>query len=375
MQRRLFLQHALAAPFLSRNWKSGVPGAYLEEITLLMRAAPVPGAVFGALKGFEPAWIVPVGVRESGGNERITSRTLFQAASLTKQVTAYAALALWAQQRLDLDRPLVSWVDDLRDPVARTVTPRHVLSHSSGFRNWRFAQPGKPDPELVPEFVPGSRYSYSGEGYFYLQRVMEQITGHGFGRVVRDLVFEPLRMTSTTLVWDPRTLMQTALPHDRRGKVREGWDKRPRSVHDWAERKGTHVDELRYEEYSAATRDARNPVLPDWMLPNGAASMVTNAEDYMRFLAGALRNPEIAKEQVRINEFLGWGQGWAIERAAGHTYVWQWGENPGFRNLILAEPSSGSAVFIFTNSDAGVRVYDRVVTHATGHDHPALFWL
>jgi hypothetical protein len=111
------------------------------------------------------------------------------------------------------------------------------------------------------------------------------------------------------------------------------------------------------------------------MRPNGAASLVTSAEDYARFLAGAIGNPELGKQQVTINEFLGWGMGWAIERASGHTYLWQWGDNPGFKNFVLAEPSTGGAVFVFTNGDAGARVYDRVLTHATGHDHPAMFWL
>ncbi|MBI1787299.1 MAG: hypothetical protein HYR60_07080 [Acidobacteria bacterium] len=76
-----------------------------------------------------------------------------------------------------------------------------------------------------------------------------------------------------------------------------------------------------------------------------------------------------------LNEFLGWGLGWAIERASGRAYLWQWGDNGGFKNLVLAEPSTGGAIFVFTNGDAGARVYDRILTHATGHDHPARFWL
>jgi len=111
------------------------------------------------------------------------------------------------------------------------------------------------------------------------------------------------------------------------------------------------------------------------MAINGAASLVTSAEDYARFLAVAIRNPEIGKQQVTINEFLGWGLGWAIERASGHTYLWQWGDNNGYKNFVLAQPSTGGALFVFTNGDAGARVYDRVLTHATGHDHPALFWV
>jgi CubicO group peptidase (beta-lactamase class C family) len=375
IDRRAFLQHALAAPFLIPAWQSAPPGAYVAELARLMRAAPVPGAVIGALRDRKLSWITPLGVRAEGSPEPITASTLFHAASLTKQVTAYAAFALRAQRKLDFDRPLVAYVDDLPNPAARVVTARHVLSQSSGFPNWRFAEAAKPVPDLVPDFKPGSRYQYSGEGFFYLQRVLEHIGGAGIGQLVQDIVFQPLGMTSSSLVWDPETLARTALPHERHGELREGWDKSARALRAYAARIGKPVVQLRYDDYAAATREAGDPVLPNWMVPNGAASLVTSAEDYARFLAAAMRNSEFGQQQVAINEFLGWGLGWAIERASGHVYLWQWGDNGGFKNFVLVEPSTGGAIFVFTNGDAGVRVYDRVLTHATGHDHPALFWL
>jgi len=160
---------------------------------------------------------------------------------------------------------------------------------------------------------------------------------------MRDLVFQPLGMTSSTLVWDPATLARTALPHDRRGELRKDWDKSPRAVHAYAI--GKPVVHLRYDDYAAAAREAGDPVAPNWIKPNAAASMVTSAEDYARFVAAAIGNPEIGRQQVVINEFLGWGLGWAIERASGHTYLWQWGDNGGFKNFVLAEPSTGDSHF------------------------------
>lgn len=376
LDRRTFLHNALAAPFLVPAWKSAPPVGYLAELGVLMRAAPVPGAVIGALQGNKLAWIAPLGVRAAGVSEPVTASTLFQAASLTKQVTAHAAFALRVQGKLDFDRPLVEYVDDLPNASARAVTARHVLSHSSGFPNWRSPDSSsKAPPDLVPAFAPGSRYQYSGEGYFYLQRVLEQITGSGIGQVFQDLVFQPLGMTSSTVVWDPETLARMALPHDRRGEPRKNWDKTPRAVRAYAAKIGKPVAALRYEDYSACARESGDPALPNWMSPNGAASLVTSAEDYARFLAAAIRNPEIGKQQVAINDFLGWGLGWAVERANGHTGVWQWGDNGGYKNIVFAEPDTGNAIFVFTNGDAGPRVYDRVLTHATGRDHPLLFWL
>jgi CubicO group peptidase (beta-lactamase class C family) len=375
MYRRGFLQQALTAPLIVPAWKSAAPSAYAAELSVLMRAAPVPGAVFGALRGHKVSWITPLGVRAAGSPEPVTAATLFQAASLTKQVTTHPAFSLRAAGKLDFDRPLVSYLDDLPNQAARAVTLRHVLSHSSGFPNWRFAEASKPVPDLVPAFTPGSKFQYSGEGFFYLQRILEKVGGTGIGQIFHDLVFQPLGMSSSTMTWDPETLGRTALPHDRHGEARKNWDKSARVLRAYAARIGKPVAELRYEDYAALPRENSEPVLPNWMNPNGAASLVTSAEDYARFLAAAIRNPEIGQQQVAINEFLGWGLGWGTERASGHNYLWQWGDNGGFKNFVLAEPSTGDAIFVFTNGDSGARVYDRVVTHATGHDHAALFWL
>lgn len=375
MLRRCFLQQSLMAPLLAGDWKSAPPSSFQTQIATWMKWASVPGVVAGALRNRRLSWIRAYGVQEARGSVPVTQATLFQAASLTKQLTAHAAWALHKQGKLDFDRPLVEYADDLPNPEARKVTARHVLSHSSGFPNWRFTEDRKKTVDLVPEFAPGTRYRYSGEGYFYLQRVLEQLTSQGYGRLIRNLVFEPCGMTASSVVWDPARLSQMAVPHDRRGEKRQGWDKSARALRAYAERRNQSVDDLRYEDYSAFTRESGDPVLPNWMLPNGAASLVTSAEDYARFLALALGNPELTKQQVVISDSLGWGPGWAIERAADRTYLWQWGDNGGYKNFVLAEPATGSALFVFTNGDAGARVYDRMVRDVTGHDHPALFFV
>ena len=69
-----------------------------------------------------------------------------------------------------------------------------MLSHSSGLRNWR----GRVDQPLVPDFEPGTRFQYSGEGFYYLQRAVEHITGAGFEQFMEERVFNPLAMKSST---------------------------------------------------------------------------------------------------------------------------------------------------------------------------------
>jgi CubicO group peptidase (beta-lactamase class C family) len=310
MERRAFLQSAVAGSFLTPAWRTDPPGSYVAEIKHLMRAAPVPGAVIGSVRRGKPSWMTPLGVRAEGSTEAVTTSTLFHAASLTKQTISHAAFVLRDSGKLDFDRPLVSYLDDLPDPTARTVTTRHVLSHSLGFPNWRSPDASKAIPNLVPAFTPGSRFQYSGEGFFYLQRVLEEVCGTGIGRVLSDLVFQPLEMTSSTLIWDPETSGRTALPHDGHGKPQDNWDKPDRALRAYAARIGEPVAALRYEDYAAIAREAGDPVLPGWMNPNAAGRLITTAQDYSRFLAGALRySAEIGRQQVSINEFLGWGLG------------------------------------------------------------------
>jgi CubicO group peptidase (beta-lactamase class C family) len=131
--------------------------------------------------------------------------------------------------------------------------------------------------------------------------------------------------------------------------------------------------------------DANLPVLPNFLVPNAAASLVTTARDYgtfVRWLLGA--GPvtggravldRMMTQQSTINDALGWGSGLGLERAGGRRYVWHWGDNPGFKNFIVAEPASGTAIVIFTNGNAGQRVYERVLRSRTGVDHPAFLWL
>jgi CubicO group peptidase (beta-lactamase class C family) len=93
-----------------------------------------------------------------------------------------------------------------------------VLSHRTGFPNWR----GDGNPLLI-HFTPGERFSYSGEGFVYLQRVVEKIEGKPLENVMSDLVFTPLGMTSSSYVWRPDFDQRTATGHDSDGNPQDLW--------------------------------------------------------------------------------------------------------------------------------------------------------
>jgi CubicO group peptidase (beta-lactamase class C family) len=321
-----------------------------------MAVGPVPGMVIG---------LVPGKIEAFG---TVNADTVFQAASLSKQVTAYLAFALRDQGKLDFARPLVSYVDDIADARSRRATIRQVLSHSSGFPNWRF----EAGQGLLADFEPGEQWRYSGEGYVYLQRIIEKVTGKAFAEVAEELAFGPLGMRSSAMRWKPEWEGRYALPHRRDGKPVMNWDRSARAVDAAVKKLGR---ELRYEDSITLVKDG----LPNGIAPNAAASMVTTANDYSRFVAAAMKNRELLAPQVTMRSgkdwMLGWGLGWGIERVAGREYLWQWGDNGGYKNVVFAEPKKGTAVFVFTNGDAGRNVYDRVIRHVTGHDHPALLWI
>jgi CubicO group peptidase (beta-lactamase class C family) len=124
------------------------------------------------------------------------------------------------------------------------------------------------------------------------------------------------------------------------------------------------------------------------MVPNAATSLLTTAGDYAKFLArlvapasgrGLDLSPAaqraMASTQVRLNSALYWGLGWGIQRDEHGEVLWHWGANNSFRNFVIADPANHRAVVVFTNSENGPRIYERVIVGVTGHDHPAFLWI
>src|SRR4030095_1153264 len=123
-------------------------------------------------------WNHAFGVKNASTREPVDDNTVFEAASLSKPVMAYAALKLVDAGKLDLDKPLAQYLEKPYlegDDRLNLITARRVLTHTTGFPNWR--QQGQP---LKIVFPPGERFSYSGEGFVYLQKVIERLTGQAF---------------------------------------------------------------------------------------------------------------------------------------------------------------------------------------------------
>lgn len=323
------------------------------RIADLVEQGEVPGLSAALVLDGTIAWTGAFGVRDASTGEPVTEQTVFQAASLTKQVFAYAVLRLADRGVIDLDAPLGGYLPNPRidhDERHEGVTARRVLSHSTGLPNWG-------GERLEFGFDPGESFRYSGEGYVYLARVLEERTGLALDDLLRREVFAPLGMTSSAVVWRDEFEGRAAARHD-----------------DWGEAFG--VD-----------RPAE---------ANAAASLLTTAEDYARFLvallegrglragtlAGALEpRVQVATSDREPVEGLYWGLGWGLELDDGDRAMWQWGHNDGFRAYLLAHPDRRDAFVYFTNGGTGLSIVRDLLGAVSedaglpGGPHPALDWL
>ncbi len=357
----------------------------LRSLPRLLELASVPGLALAVVEG-KRVWRRGFGAAIEEVAQPVSEETVFEAASLGKPVFAYAVLRLAEAGVIDLDRPLYDYlpIPDANNTRMKRVTARHVLSHTTGLPNWR-----QQISQLEPSSDPGSGFTYSGEAYFYLQRVVEALSNTPFARLMQEQVLAPLRMNQSSYVWDSKFDSRMAAGYDGQEKrldVQAAIGRRTQVI---AQEWGKPLTEWRYEDSARAVQlvNPQWPVLPLYMVPNAAASLLTTVSDYARFLtqvvapadggitlSSATRNTML-KPQVRLNSALHWGLGWGIQRDEHGEVLWHWGANNSFRNFVIADAVNGRAIVVFTNSENGPRIYERVIVAVTGHDHPAFLWI
>jgi CubicO group peptidase (beta-lactamase class C family) len=192
------------------------------QLTLpqLMDAFKVPGLSVAVVDDFKIVWAKPYGVTEAGANNPVTTSTLFQAASISKFVTAAGALYLVEHGKLSLDedvnKELTTWkVPDNEFTATQKVTLRRLLSHSAGTTVHGFPgyAVGEPIPTLVQilngekpantapvrvDLVPGTKQRYSGGGVTIEQLLIMDVTGKPFPQFMQQAVLGPIGMTNST---------------------------------------------------------------------------------------------------------------------------------------------------------------------------------
>jgi CubicO group peptidase (beta-lactamase class C family) len=186
--------------------------ALIAEVSSLLKNGHIEGVSIAIVRDRKIVLIMGIGLRNSVTREPITTQSVFEAYSLTKPLVAFRALKLCHQGILDLDHPLDDYLIRSyigNDPRTEHITARTVLAHTSGL----------PDEETERRiiFTPGDRFSYSTQGYDYLQQVIDRMTGERFDETMRRHVLDPLAMASSSFVWEDRFESVMAQGHNRYG--------------------------------------------------------------------------------------------------------------------------------------------------------------
>ncbi len=317
-------------------------GTALEALVPdLITKGGVPGLAVAVVRRGAATWVKGFGVANAASGTPVTDDTVFDAASLGQPVFAYAVLRLAQRGGFDLDRALPAYAPnyDVRgDERIWRVTARRVLCHTTGFPNRRRGS------DLTIDFEPGERFSYSEEGYAYLQKAIETATGLSLDAFVRREVFGPLGMAASSYVW-----------------------------------------RAAYETTAAAGHDYLQQPVPRRDLAKGSAAvnLYTTASDYARFLAEMLHptllDPaaveRMLRPEVEVSNGVAWALGWGIERTGGRTFFWHWGDGASSRGFVIGCRETGDGVVVLTNSENGLSVAAPIVAAVLGGTHPAFAWL
>jgi CubicO group peptidase (beta-lactamase class C family) len=324
-----------------------------------MEEAHVPGCSIALVKHGELFWRRGFGVKDSASREPVDNETVFEAASVSKTVFAYVAMKLVERGVIGLDTPLMKYSPRpfLRgDPRLELITARHVLSHTSGFQDWRSGE-----APLKIHFTPGEKFLYSGEGYHYLQSVMTHLTGWvnpddcsryeaGFEVCATDIdffmrrnLFAPFGMAASGYVWNDAFERHAARPHDSAGKPLTKTRPTATDAARYASAGGLHTTATDYAKFLIETLEPK-PVDAFRLSPSSLKEMF---------------RPQVKlPEDEKIDGATSWALGWAVqERPTGNVLVHSGGQS-GFRSLAMASVDRRSGFIILTNSDSGGWVVD-----------------
>jgi CubicO group peptidase (beta-lactamase class C family) len=312
--------------------------ALSAKVSSLLKIGHIEGASIAIIRDRTLVLTKGFGLRNSVTGEPITPQSVFEAYSLTKPLVAYMALSLCQKGLLDLDRPLDDYGSTpyiSNDHRTELITARRILAHTSGLPD--------EESEMYLTFTPGEQWSYSTQGYCFLQQVIDRITGERFDETLRRHVLEPMAMASSSFVWEVRFESEMAQGHDAHG-IPQG-DQQVRIA--------------------------------------DADSLLTTASDYATFVVECIWPDHVdgdespaqlsrlmSQPQVAVKGNLHWGLGWGIEETGDGPFHWHIGGGAGapFQNFVLASRRHGFGIVILTNSANGGTLFEPLIRWISGRD-------
>jgi CubicO group peptidase (beta-lactamase class C family) len=312
-----------------------------QRVPIWLKAFNVVGVEIAYIEDGKIAWTSFYGEQVPGGPPT-SEKTLFNVASLTKPISAEVILRLASDGKVNLDEPVAPyWTDpDVKDNAwNELLTPRLLLSHQSGFTNWRYQTKGV----LQFQLKPGTQFGYSGEGIDYVARFAEKKAGQPFEELAQQFVFDPIGMKDTS--YTPRS-----------------W---------WAGRQAKPVESEPRTKWSAADL------------------LRTTVRDYSKFVISVMNNEgvtkEIAAERLKITRnqitpemesvlcesaqdpehckvSMGFGLGWRIVKIDNETIIDHTGGDSDIKTIAFFIPRTRTGVVIFTNGpNVGHEMIDKIL--------------
>ncbi len=362
------------------NRNPALPGAQLHdaaldaEVEALMQAAKVPGLALAVIENGRTTHLKAYGRRDVGNDLPLQVDTVMYGASLTKATFAYMVMTLVDDGTIDLDKPVAGYLpkplpdygdysDLANDPRWRQITPRMLLSHTSGFPNWRFFTPQGLDEngKLYIASTPGARYGYSGEGMQLLQLMIETGLGMDVGQLMQERVFDRFGMTRTSLTWREAFA----------GNATNGYDQ-----------DGVGFQHNRQDNIRAA------------------GSMDTTLSDYTRFLQGLLDGKglsgdsldEMLGPQIAIHSAqqfptqglpdthdndgiaLAYGLGWGVFDSPQGDAFFKEGHDEVTNNYAVCLRKSRSCLLMLSNSANAEGIFKYIADSALGPTCMPWYW-
>ena len=328
--------------------RQGLDGFTLPE---LMQRLHVPGLSIAVIHDFKIHWLKAYGIADVESGRPVENNTLFQAASISKPVTAMAAMRLVDEHRLSLDDDINTILKSWQVP-GHGVTPRSLMSHTSGaddgfgFPGYDPSAPrptlvqildGKPPSNVGPVLFarpPYQAYKYSGGGVIIMQLALMDLVGNPFAEFMRSTVLEPLGMSDSFYEQPlpPALASRAARAHDGEGKsMGASW----------------HV----YPEQAAAGL---------WTTPGDLARFIMEVQKAVRGPKGSILTQAAATAMVCPVGVGPFGVGLTIEKRGEGWYFSHGGSNWGFRGDVLGHVRKGYGVAILTNGDNGSTLINEI---------------
>jgi CubicO group peptidase (beta-lactamase class C family) len=335
----------------------------------LMKSSSVSALSVAVVQDGRVAFERVLGLVDPKTGRRAGPDTVFRAASLSKPVFSYLVMKLVDEGLLALDQSLEHYIDPpltsypeyaslAGDPRVAALTPAILLSHASGFPNWRRQRWTGP---LTFLFDPGREFSYSGEGYHLLQFLIEKRTGRDLAALAKEKVFDPLVMGRTSFLWEDRFDTDFAVDLDaglgpliRRSKIH-------------AVSAGSLLTNASdYAKFVLAALDGRG------LKPETAAAWRTP-----RLRVGGKALHDRARPDTTLNEDiqLSWTPGWGWFRCPAGVALFHVGAEEGCENYVVIFPEKKMGIVVFSVSRVPAHVTPPIVEKLLGDIYSPFAWM